>query len=129
MFNGVEVGALCRPVKFFHTYLDNPFLHGPRFVHWGIVMLKQKRAFPKLLAEVESTESSRMSLYAVALRFPFTGTKGRSPNHEKEPQTIIPPPPNFTVGAYIGAGSVLLVVRHTQIRQSDCQMKKRDSSL
>ena len=39
-----------------------------------------------------------MSLYGEALRFPFTGTKGPSPNHEKEPQTIIPPPPNFTAG-------------------------------
>ena len=39
-----------------------------------------------------------MSLYAVALRFPFTGTKGPSLNHGKQPQTIISPPPNFTVG-------------------------------
>jgi hypothetical protein len=35
-----------------------------------------------------------MSLYVVALTFPFTGTKGPSPNHEKQPQTITPPPPN-----------------------------------
>jgi hypothetical protein len=48
--------------------------------------------------KVGSTESSRMSLYAVALRFPFTGTKGPSSNHEKQPQTIIPPPQNFTDG-------------------------------
>ena len=41
---------------------------------------------------------SRMSLYAVALIFPFTGTKGPSPNQEKQPQTINPPLPNFTVG-------------------------------
>uniref|UniRef100_A0A4W5K0L6 Uncharacterized protein n=1 Tax=Hucho hucho TaxID=62062 RepID=A0A4W5K0L6_9TELE len=32
-------------------------------------------------------------------KFPFTGTKGPSPNHEKQPQTIICHPPNFTVGA------------------------------
>jgi hypothetical protein len=30
-----------------------------------------------------------MSLYAVALMFPFTGTKGPSPNHEKQPQTVV----------------------------------------
>ena len=46
--DGVEVRALCMPVKFFHTDLDKPFLYGPRFVHRGI-MLKQERAFPKLL--------------------------------------------------------------------------------
>uniref|UniRef100_A0A0E9QF86 Uncharacterized protein n=1 Tax=Anguilla anguilla TaxID=7936 RepID=A0A0E9QF86_ANGAN len=51
-----------------------------------------------------------MSLYAVALRFPFTGTKRLDLNHGKQPQTIIPPTPNFTVGTtvYIRAGSLLL---------------------
>ena len=72
MFDGVEVRALCRPAKFFHTDLDKLFLYGPRFVHGGIVMLKQERAFPKLLPQKGSTELSRMSFYAVALRFPFT---------------------------------------------------------
>jgi hypothetical protein len=38
-----------------------------------------------------------MSLFPVALRFPFTATKGPSLNHEKQPQIIIPPPPNFIV--------------------------------
>ena len=39
VLDGVEVKALCRPDKFFHTGLDKPFLYGPRFVHGGIVML------------------------------------------------------------------------------------------
>ena len=51
VFDGVDVRALCRPVKFFHTDLNKPFLHGPRFVHGGIVMLKQEGAFPKLLPQ------------------------------------------------------------------------------
>jgi hypothetical protein len=51
VFNGVEVRALCRPVKLFHTDLDKQFLYGPRFVHGGIVMLKQERAFPKPLPQ------------------------------------------------------------------------------
>ena len=51
VFDGVEVRALCRPVKFFHTDLDKPLPYGSRFVHRGIVMLKQKRAFPKLLPQ------------------------------------------------------------------------------
>ena len=49
VFDGDEVRALCRPVKVFHTDLDKTFLYGPCFVHVGIVMLKQERAFPKLL--------------------------------------------------------------------------------
>jgi hypothetical protein len=51
VFDAVEVRALCRPVKFFHTDLDKHFMHGTHFVHGGIVMLKQERAFPKLLPQ------------------------------------------------------------------------------
>ena len=51
VFDGVEVRALCRLVKFFHTDLDKPFLYGPHFVHVDIVMLKQERGFPKLLPQ------------------------------------------------------------------------------
>ena len=51
LFDGVEVRALCRLVKFFHTDLNKQFLYGPRFVHRGIVMLKQERAFPNLLPQ------------------------------------------------------------------------------
>jgi hypothetical protein len=51
VFDGVEVRVLCRPVKFFHTNIDKPFLYGPRFIHDSIVMLKQERAFPKLLSQ------------------------------------------------------------------------------
>ena len=71
VFDQVEVRALCRPVKFIHTDLHKPFLYEPRFVHMDIDMLKQKL--------VRSTESSRMSLYAVVLRLPLTGTKGPRP--------------------------------------------------
>ena len=51
MFQGVEVRALCRPVEFFHPIFDKSFLYGYHFVHGGIVMLKQERAFPKLLSQ------------------------------------------------------------------------------
>jgi hypothetical protein len=39
-----------------------------------------------------------MSFCAVAGIFPFTGTKGLSQNHEKQPQIIIPPPSNYALG-------------------------------
>jgi hypothetical protein len=55
--------------------------------------------------KVGNTESSRMSLYvivchcmslyAVSLRFPFTGTKGPSPDHEKQPRPLGPTDPSF----------------------------------
>jgi hypothetical protein len=60
-------------------------------------MLNRKGLSKNIATKLE-TESSRMSVYPVALRFPFTGTKRPSPNHEKQPQTMIYHPPNFTVG-------------------------------
>ena len=47
----VEVRALCRQVKFFHTNLDKPFLYGPRCKHGCIFMLNQERSFPKVLPQ------------------------------------------------------------------------------
>ena len=129
VFDGVEVRVLCRSDKFFYTDLDKPFLYEHRFVHGGIVMLKQERAFPNCCHKVESTESSTMSLCAVVLRFPFTGTKGPSPNHERQHLTIIPPPPNFIVGTMHSGRLCSSGIRQTQIHLSDCQMVKRDSSL
>ena len=72
---------------------------------------------------------SKISWYAEAFRVPFTGTKGPSTAPEKQPHTIILPPPNFTLGTiqsdkYCSPGN-----RQTQTRPSDCQMEKRDSSL
>jgi hypothetical protein len=96
VFNGVEVRVLCRPVKFFHTDLDKPFLYKPRLVHGAIVMLKQERAFPILF---QQRLKHRISLYVEVLSCAFTGTKGPSLYHEKQPHIIIPPPPYFTVGA------------------------------
>ena len=65
----------------------------------GLYAETRKGPSPNCCHNIGSTESSRMSVYAVALRFSFTGTKGPSPNHEKQPQTSHrPPPQNFTVG-------------------------------
>ena len=72
---------------------------------------------------------SKISWYAEAFRVPFTGTKGPSPAPEKQPHTIIPPPPNFTLGTmqsdkYRSPGNP-----QSQTNPSDCQIEKRDSSL
>jgi hypothetical protein len=53
------------------------------------------KVLPQTVAtKLEVQNWSRMALYAVA--FPSTGTKSPNPDHEKEPQIIIPPPPNFS---------------------------------
>jgi hypothetical protein len=87
----------------------------------------RKGPSPNCYHKVGSTESSRMSLYAVALRFPFTGTKGTNPNHEKQPLTIISPP-HFTVGTMHCGRYRSPSIHQTQICPSDFQMR-RDSSL
>jgi hypothetical protein len=58
-----------------------------------------------------------MSLYVVVLIFPFTGTKSPIPNHEKQPETIIPLPPNFTVGTiHSGRGRSPIAVSFTPLQ-------------
>uniref|UniRef100_A0A3B3Q8E0 Zinc finger protein with KRAB and SCAN domains 7-like n=1 Tax=Paramormyrops kingsleyae TaxID=1676925 RepID=A0A3B3Q8E0_9TELE len=60
-----------------------------------------------------------MALNAAALRVPFTGTKGPSPTPEKQPHTIIPPPPNFTLGTVQSAKYRSPGNRQIQTRPSD----------
>ncbi|KAI4872673.1 hypothetical protein NFI96_021153 [Prochilodus magdalenae] len=58
----------------------------------------RKGPSPNCPHKVGSMEWSRVSWSAEALRVPLTGTKGRSPTPEHHPHTIIPPPPNSTLG-------------------------------
>ncbi|KAI4894323.1 hypothetical protein NFI96_009596 [Prochilodus magdalenae] len=58
----------------------------------------RKGPSPNCPHKVGSMRLSRVSWSAEALRVPLTGTKGRSPTPEPHPLTIIPPPPNFTLG-------------------------------
>jgi hypothetical protein len=51
VFDVVEVRALCRTVKLFHTNLDTTISVWTLVVHGGIVMLKQEKGFPKLLPQ------------------------------------------------------------------------------
>jgi hypothetical protein len=58
VFDGVEIKALCRPVKFFHTDLNKLFLYGPRFA-WERCHAETGSS-PNCCHKVGSTESSRM---------------------------------------------------------------------
>lgn len=55
-----------RPVKFFHTKLEKPFLYGPG-------------PFPNCCNKVGSPFWSKIALHATSLRFPLIETKGPSP--------------------------------------------------
>jgi len=58
----------------------------------------KKGPSPNCFHKVGSMKLSKISWYAEAFIVPFTGTKGSRPAPEKQPHTIIPPPPNFTHG-------------------------------
>ena len=81
----------------------------------------------RILRRHDSTR--HMSWCAEAFRVPFTGTKGSSLAPEKQPHTIIPPLPNFTLGTMQSDKHCSPGNRQTQTHPSDCQMEKRDSSL
>ena len=84
VFDGVEGRALFRPVLPHQSQLKMSVwtslcARGHCHAETGKGLCCHK---------VGSTESSRMSLFAVVLIFTFTGTKGLSPNHEKSNQII-----------------------------------------
>uniref|UniRef100_A0AAR2ITW4 non-specific serine/threonine protein kinase n=1 Tax=Pygocentrus nattereri TaxID=42514 RepID=A0AAR2ITW4_PYGNA len=64
-------------------------------------------------------EKREQSAVVLQSGVPFTGTKGPSPTPEKQPHTIIPPPPNSTLGT----------MQSDKYRSPDCQTEKIDSSL
>jgi len=74
--------------------------------------------------KVGSMKLTNLSWYSEALRVPFTGIKGPSPTSpsEKQPHTIIPPPPNFTLGTMKSGSYRFPGNRQTQTHPSDCQI-------
>ena len=98
-------------VKFFHNDLGKSFLYGSHFVHGS-----RKGPSPNCCHKVGSTELSRMSLHAVALRFPFTGTKGPSPNHEKQPQPLFVLPQTLQWALYIHQSREPMVASFTPLQ-------------
>ena len=109
------------PDSAIHVFMDLALCSGAQSC-W-----KRKGPAPNCSHKVGSMELSKMSWYAEAFRVPFTGTKGPSPAPEKQPHTIIPPPPNFTLGPVRPVPFSYNL--QTQTLPSDYQMKKCDWSL
>ena len=65
----------------------------------------------------------QMSCSAEAFPVPLTGTKGPSPAPEKQPHTITPPPPNFTLGTMQSHKYRCPGNRQTQTRPSDARWR------
>ena len=69
-----------------------------------------------------------MDFALCTLTLPLTGTKQPSSIPEKQPQTIIPPLPNFTVVTVHSSRQRSPGIHKTQISPSGCQAVKCDSS-
>ena len=76
-----------------HVFMDLALCTGAQSC-WN-----RKGPSPNCSHKVGSMELSNISWYAEGFRVPYTGTEGPSPAPEKQPHTIIRPPPNFTLGS------------------------------
>ena len=94
---GLRSGLSCgqsssTPNSLVHVFMDLALCTGASSC-WN-----RKRSSPNCSHKIGSMKLSKISGYAEALRVPFPGTKGPRPVPEKQPHTIIPPLPNFTLG-------------------------------
>ena len=80
------------PNPLIHVFMDLALCTGAQSC-WN-----RKGTSPTCSYKVGSMKLSKISLYTDALRVPLTGTKGPRPTPEKQPHTIIPPPPNDLEG-------------------------------
>ena len=78
------------PNALIHVFMDLALCTGAQSC-WN-----RKGLSPNCCYKVGSMDLSNISWDAV--RVPFTETKGPSPAPQKQPHTIILPPPNFTLG-------------------------------
>ena len=80
------------PHQLIHVFVDLGLSTGAQSC-WN-----RKWPGPNCSHKIGSVELSNISWYAESFIVPFIRTKGPSPAPEKQPRTIIPPPPNFTLG-------------------------------
>jgi hypothetical protein len=132
----IKVGVLIHPTGVLwdsdqDSGLASPFLepivHKPVpyrfcFMTGSIVMLIQTTVITKLVFYIRQHAMGQNILYPPAFRFPCSITRGPSPFHEKHPYTVMPPPPNFTVGTTHAGRYRSPSIRHTQTLASDCHM-------
>ena len=84
VFNGVEVRALCRPEVLSHRSQQTICVWTSIYAQ-GHCHAEKGKGLPRTVATKLEAHSSRMSLYTVALRVPFIGTKGPSSNNKASP--------------------------------------------
>ena len=105
------------PDSVIHVFMDLALCTGAQSC-W-----QRKGPAPNCSYKLGSMRLSKMSWSAEAFTVPLTGTKGPSPAPEKQPHTIIPPPPNFTLGTMQSHKYRCPGNRQTQTRPSDARWR------
>jgi hypothetical protein len=68
-------------------------------------------------------QSVKMCLHPSTYIFPCSIMRGPSPFHEKHPHTVMPPPPNFTVGTTHAGRYCSPGIHHTQTLPLDLSLQ------
>ena len=107
VFNGLRSGCCAGQSSSSTPTLRNDFSMDLALCTGALSCWNRKQPSSNCCQKVGSTELSRMSLYPVALRFPFTGTKGAwTMKNSPRPLFLLRQTLQLTV--CIGAGNVLL---------------------
>ena len=81
---GLRAGLCAGQSSSFTQISTNHFCMNLTLCSGALSCWNRKGSSPNCCHKIGRTELSRMSLYAVVLRLPFTGTKAPIPNHEKQ---------------------------------------------
>jgi hypothetical protein len=100
----VEVRALCRPIKLFHTDLDKQFLSGPRFVHGPLSCWNRKGSSPTVATKLEVQNHCMLLRYYV----PSLELRSLARNMENSPRPLFLLHQALQLAQIIGSGSILL---------------------
>ncbi len=114
IFYGVEIWRLARPLQDLEMLLTKPLLRCPGGVFGIIVMLKDPAMF-NALADGRRF-SLKISRYMAPFILSFTQISRPGPFAEKQPQSMMFPPPCFTVGmVFFGCNSAFFLLQTRQV--------------
>ncbi len=116
IFYGVGIWRLARPLQDLEMLLTKPLLRCPGGVFGIIVMLKdQPRFIFNALADGRRF-SLKISRYMAPCILSFTQISRPGPFSEKQPQSMMFPPPCFTVGMVLfGCNSAFFLLQTRQV--------------
>jgi hypothetical protein len=116
IFYGVEIWRLARPLQDLEMLLTKPLLRCPDGVFGIIVMLKDPARFIFNALADGRRFSLKISRYMAPFILSFTRISRPGPFAEKQAQSMMFPPPCFTVGmVFFGCNSAFFVLQTQRV--------------